>query len=200
MTSYLSHAAADEIFKPNLECWNELQALAISIDQVGYLLDGDDPRVVRLFQKCSRKLPPEEQAARDRWFAVIESWAETQKAAQVFQESRKVPLLRRATWFFRALLSRGLAGHEVDKETLKLRVISCFGDSATPACPALAFEPQAGFHFCNDCGCGAREMARLSSQGSLANQPRFAPDDYVKLKYPKLACPRQRSGFINEKK
>jgi hypothetical protein len=89
-------------------------------------------------------------------------------------------------------------GKQASDKTVSLRVLSCFGDDKQPACPALKYYDQGQFHYCNDCGCGPKERARLSSVGSGEKTPIFKDDDYLKYKYPELQCPRMRPGFSNE--
>lgn len=101
----------------------------------------------------------------DRWSKVRPSW-------------------EMAASFAKAKLS-GFGGREATEEVISQRKLSCFGDPSTntPPCSALSLSKDGEHHFCNDCGCGDREIAYL---------------DGGKLNYPYLECPRQRKGFSNE--
>lgn len=92
-----------------------------------------------------------------------------------------------AASYFKSVMSRGLFGAAVKPETLTERHVSCFGclPDGTPVsepCEALACADD-GYFYCNGCGCGQREEARL------------VDGDYPKLLYPYLICPKGRKGF-----
>jgi len=123
--------------------------------------------------------PQPQPSPKSRWAKVQAKWA----AAQSWLASMK---------------SRGITGQRAPGHIKSLRVLACHGDPAASvaACASRAYG-QGKFHFCNDCSCGQREMARLSAVGSAPDKPEFVPDEYDKLDYPHLECPRQRPGFSN---
>jgi hypothetical protein len=107
----------------------------------------------------------------DRWQTVRESWEQ-------------------ATSFFKSQLSAGLTSKKVALTVKNQRHISCTGrnlegEFVADPCPALA-KGKVGL-YCNECGCGDRDVARLTGEG------------YTKLDYPYLECPRKRAGFSNSK-
>lgn len=118
---------------------------------------------------------------KDRWDLVRNTWEQ-------------------ATSFARSYTSKILEG-KVSKETRNLRILSCHGideegKQIKSPCHARGYSKEKAYHFCNSCSCGQREIARLSSVGSTENQPVFN-EDYIKLDFPTLSCPRQMPGFSN---
>lgn len=91
-----------------------------------------------------------------------------------------------------------VASAPIDPEAWKLRVISCHGDIIHPACQYRAYSETGKYHYCNECGCGEREVARISEIGSTKDRPSFGLKP-TKLDYPYLACPIGRPGFSNAK-
>lgn len=164
--------------------------LAIDLDHASWLA---------WVKKYARQATPKEAAQTRRWKTVERSWNAAQEVQQVWESVQEKNLLQRMVAFGKALLSRGLTNKEAEPRIVALRQLSCFGDTTrgVPACVGLGFDESQQFHFCNDCGCGAREVARLSSPGSEKAKPVFLEDDYIKLKYPALECPRRRPGFSN---
>lgn len=119
------------------------------------------------------------------WAAVAESW-------------------ELASRFVASAVSRGLVATALDSggeaampAVRSLRILSCHGDDKQAPCTARSYDPSGKFHFCNECGCGPRETARLDSLGSHAQKPLFKEEDYIKLDYPRLECPRRMPGFSN---
>lgn len=104
-----------------------------------------------------------------------------------------------ATSFIQAMASRGLTDNKVDPTTKALRVLSCHGNgSDVPPCQHRGYSDKGqGYHFCNQCGCGQREMARTSALGSAKDSPIFNEAEYDKLDYPVLNCPVAKPGFSN---
>jgi hypothetical protein len=96
-------------------------------------------------------------------------------------------------------IGSGEGGERVEPRVHALRVLSCHGNRAAdiPPCPARLYDAEKQIHYCNDCGCGAKSIARLSSPGSPQDEPRFVEGDYDKLQTPALECPRSRPGFSN---
>lgn len=128
--------------------------------------------------------------AQIRWEQTRISWIE---AEQVGRWSLLLSLKN----FLKAIASRGLASHRVSLPVLQERILSCHGNSAdAPPCPSRAYSEKHKFHYCNDCSCGERELARISEVGSAYDKP-IIGEKYLKLHYPKLMCPRQRPGFSN---
>lgn len=83
--------------------------------------------------------------------------------------------------FAAAIKSRGLSDRRVDLSLRVIRDQSCFAEP----CPSVRLAEDGVHHFCAACGCGDREIAHLDG------------DDYPKLDYPDLKCPRRRPGFSN---
>lgn len=103
--------------------------------------------------------------------------------------------------FYKSASSRVKEG-KVSKEIKSLRILSCHGineegKQVRPACHARLYSPTKKFFACNLCGCGEREIARISSFNSKENQPTFNEDEYIKLDFPTLQCPRKMPGFSN---
>jgi len=106
-----------------------------------------------------------EPSKRDRWEKVVPTW-------------------NQATSFAKSLASKGFTGKRAPDDVIAARHRSCFGDiaSGVAPCPALAKSKDEQHHYCNECGCGDRDIAHL---------------DRDKLSYPYLECPRARDGFSN---
>jgi hypothetical protein len=106
---------------------------------------------------------------RDRWANVRDSW-------------------EMAGSFVKSIASRGiLQNKEAPASTVNEREVSCFGgtyaDGTTAQpCTALAVSKDGTHRFCNECGCGDKEIAHL---------------DGGKLTFPYLECPRSKRGFSN---
>lgn len=95
-----------------------------------------------------------------------------------------------ATSFARSMASKGFTGKKVELSIKGVRHTSCFGTDLNgfqvyAPCRSLALSVDGKHRFCNDCGCGDREIAHLDHEG------------YSKLDYPDLACPRKMPGFSN---
>lgn len=127
-------------------------------------------------QKALDRRPPAERVlkapAKERWAAVRDSW-------------------EKATSFARSMTSRAMHGRCPTMDE-RVRRVSCCGLSVNsemliPPCPALTpSKNQPGSHFCNECGCGDRDIALIDP-----------PDGYPKIAFPFLECPRRRDGFSN---
>lgn len=94
----------------------------------------------------------------------------------------------KATHFGKSMASRWPGNRKVSLPIKEVRHIGCFGadiagNRLQEPCPSLS--RLEGGHFCADCGCGSGKMARLD----------VVPDEYGKLDYPYLWCPRGRPGF-----
>ena len=93
--------------------------------------------------------------------------------------------------FAMSLASRGLTNKKADIPTKQLRTLSCFGDESIggslPPCEGLGKSETGGRFYCTECGCGDREGTWLNSTN----------ENYSKLDYPKLHCPRKMPGFSN---
>lgn len=103
--------------------------------------------------------------------------------------------------FAKSYTSKILEG-KVSKEIKSLRILSCHGidengKQVKPPCFARLYSTTKKFYSCNLCGCGEREIARISSFNSEENQPVFNDEEYIKLDFPTLECPRQMPGFSN---
>lgn len=99
------------------------------------------------------------------------------------------PSWERARSLGKALLGRLTGQHATDAEWDQ-RHVSCFGTTrdglyVQAACPSLTRSAKEGHHYCNACGCGDTELARLDGEA------------YPKLRYKYLECPRRRPGFRN---
>jgi hypothetical protein len=131
-----------------------------------------------LFERLHGPLGATEPSGKDRWDKVRSTW-------------------EMAESFLLSLKSRGVGavwggGNRVELTIKGRRHVSCFGTTLEGAlvsdrCPSLAQSADGIHHFCNDCGCGDREIARLDGQEG----------EYTKLDYPYLQCPRGRDGFDN---
>jgi|GEM_PF-6544318 len=136
----------------------------------------------------------EHLAARRGWFKNRDSWKAAMKEAVKFAKDA-------------ANLGASLAStvvSKIDIKTRSLRVLSCHGiddagNQIQPPCVHRAYSVEKRFHFCNACGCGDQEIARLSAVGSDAAGPNLTEHEWVKLDYPYLACPIGAAGFSNEK-
>jgi hypothetical protein len=131
-------------------------------------LGADFEREIR--EKRAGATPEELLDAEDkksRWARVKQSW-------------------QKAESFAKSIASAGLLQEkEVDPVTFEKRTVSCFGlsleqERVQDPCPSLVVGSDGG-HYCNDCGCGERSLAKLDK----------------KLTYPYLECPRRRDGFSN---
>lgn len=129
-----------------------------------------------------------------RWTSVKPTWAE---ATEVEQWS----ITRKITSLIKSLASRGLLNRRVSPDVLGVRDRSCHGNThrggSLPPCPSRAYSVSGKFHYCNDCGCGEQEVARISQVGSMEDNPVVNGAGYVKLMYPSLQCPRAKPGFSN---
>lgn len=128
------------------------------------------------------KMKSNGRSKKDQWDVVSHTW-------------------NKAHNFILSMTSRLLEG-KVSKEVKSLRILSCHGldengKQVKSACYSRGFSNEKKYSFCNRCGCGQRELARISSFGSTENQPLFKEDEYIKLDYPHLACPRKMPGFSN---
>jgi ADP-heptose:LPS heptosyltransferase len=110
----------------------------------------------------------------------------------------------KSTWdkaesFAKSVKSRGVTNEKVDGKTRSLRILSCHGDpvNGIDPCKARSYSENKKYHYCNQCGCGEREMARLDAIGSDPDEPKFNNDEYDKLDYPYLECPLKKEGFSN---
>lgn len=126
------------------------------------------------------KLFNKEKPAVGSWTKVKETW-------------------EKAVSFAKSIESRGALNNKVDQKQRSLRVISCHGnkDMGIPPCKARDYSKDKKYHYCNECGCGEREIARLDAIGSEENLPTFKEEDYNKLDYPYLECPLKKQGFSN---
>lgn len=98
--------------------------------------------------------------------------------------------------FAKSMKSRGVGNERVELEIFQQRVTSCHGDEKTPPCPARRYYKKGKWHYCNDCNCTAKKMARLSAAGSDEDKPVVDHEgEYIKLLYPYVDCPRGRPGF-----
>lgn len=109
---------------------------------------------------------------KSRWALVAETWS-------------------MAHSFMKAMRSRGFSGTRVELTIHNRRHISCTGkdldgNQLSAPCPALRATPDGRHHFCGECGCKDKEIAWIDR------------DEYPKLSYPDLECPRGNPGFSNE--
>lgn len=101
----------------------------------------------------------------------------------------------RHTWdaalsFAKSMKSRGFTGKRVPLHIRGIRHSSCFGSTADgepvgEVCPALRASSDGIHHWCGECGCGDARLAWLDDE------------EYPKLDYPHLECPRAMPGFSN---
>lgn len=120
----------------------------------------------------------------------------TTKPAQPTAWQRVVSSWIAARSFAESMASRGIAGNRAAPAIKALRVLSCHGSDDKPPCPHRAYDAAKRFHYCGQCGCGAKEIARLDAVGSEADKPVF-DEGYSKLDFPTLACPIGARGFSN---
>jgi hypothetical protein len=163
---------------------------AVRIDVQGTAhFDLDSPEWAEYLRQYPSKLvkaSPAVIAKKRRWAKVLASWSAAFSYGRALGSSTTL---------------KGVKTRRVAPERRALRVLSCFGDQAggVARCPSLAFSPNNQFHYCNDCECGEREEARLSGIGSTDERPILDGNEYLKLDFPELECPRKRPGFSNEK-
>jgi hypothetical protein len=91
--------------------------------------------------------------------------------------------------YLRAKWSKGLTSKRADVTTKDIRLLSCFGDSATvTVCPGLRpSERSPGKFICGECGCGDKKDTILNTEDG----------EYGKLDHPYVTCPRKMPGFSN---
>ena len=91
--------------------------------------------------------------------------------------------------YLRAKWSKGLTSKRADVTTKDIRLLSCFGDSATvTVCPGLRpSEKSPGKFICGECGCGDKKDTILNTEDG----------EYGKLDHPYVTCPRKMPGFSN---
>ena len=133
-----------------------------AIDGVKRNPSGLSAKQKELFQRMHSVELTVSASKKDRWDKVSNTW-------------------EMAASFVKSQVS-GIFSDPVSPEVLATRKKSCFGSDTSVACPSLALSQDGQHHFCNDCGCGDREIAYL---------------DGGKLEYPYLECPRKRPGFSN---
>lgn len=131
---------------------------------------------------------PELLEVKRKWWKVSDTW---RAAARFAKQAGNLGLSMASTAIGRA-----------DEKTRSLRVLSCHGIDASgnqvqPPCVHRAYSDEKRFHFCNACGCGEKEIARLSSEGSERDKPLFTENEWLKLDYLYLACPIGAAGFSN---
>jgi hypothetical protein len=119
-----------------------------------------------------------------RWNEVKGSWQEAEF------EAEKWSLLKKAGNAATAILSGYI--EDQNSPVVLQRIESCHKNP----CPSRAYSKEKRFHYCNDCGCGEKDIARLSDVGSEESKPTFN-DPELKLRFVKLACPRKKPGFSN---
>jgi hypothetical protein len=124
-----------------------------------------------------------------RWDAVRKTWEQ----ADVIEEWS---LLQKAINIASSAASGYMGDGDDDRKSLALRVLSCHGDFENEPCPSRRYGESIKAHYCNDCGCGERKLARISDIGSAPDAPTFA-DPHLKLRFRNLQCPRRRPGFSN---
>jgi hypothetical protein len=116
------------------------------------------------------------------------------------------PSWHQATEYAKAKASKGAIKlgllSPVSSEQRDIRQQSCHGDPAKgiPPCPMRAYSPQKKWHYCAPCGCGDKEDARVSAEGSESGSPILLEEENDKFSHPYLACPLDRAGFSNDKK
>jgi hypothetical protein len=129
-------------------------------------------------------VPKDRGEKRKKWLKALPSWK--QAKAYALAKASKIAM------------SAGIV-EPVSPVVRSLRQLSCHGDlgGGVAPCPARSFSPKGKFHYCNDCGCGEREDARISAVGSEKERPILLDEDNDKFSHPYLECPRQRAGFSN---
>lgn len=116
------------------------------------------------------------------------------KNAQKFRDEKidtaDPSLLEKAASLARAVTSRGLTNKKADEKTIKLRDMSCHGDSELRPCSERRdSEKYPGSYYCGSCGCGDKKMTQL------VNLVINGKTEYSKLDYPKVSCPLKMPGF-----
>ena len=154
------------------------------LERASPVLKDDWPRSV-LFNQNSivrRAEPSRKREASLRWAEVVETWTFAERALN----------------FVSSVSSGFLGTNETDSRTLALRVLSCHGNEHdggnVPACPSRGYSLTKQFHFCNDCGCGERAIARISEVGSELKRPLIG-EHSVKLHFRILACQDDAADF-----
>lgn len=171
----------------------ELDSCIIDRDEAGNAyVDLSNPKYVNFCRRWVKGFVDKEVAA-GRWSDVRKTWAEAELV-------ERITLTGKIKRFAASLISRGISNRRVEKAVFDERWRSCHGIangvSVAEPCPSRDFSTKGEYHFCNDCGCGERERARISEKGSTKDCP-VASGIYLKLMYPTLECPRKRAGFSN---
>jgi hypothetical protein len=97
-------------------------------------------------------------------------------------------MIKKIMMFAASIASRGWSNRNVDSPTKQLRVLSCYGDNRSIGpCPFLKKSKHSSYFYCSGCGCGDKKHTWLLRE----------PNEYSKLDYPVLNCPKQMPGFTN---
>ncbi len=161
--------------------FDEISPAIVAQTEEGYYFNIDHPAWLKAIGKYAAKTS-KHVSLHDKWAIVKNTW----EKAESFLKS----------------VSSKITKPEIDEKTFSLRVLSCHGvdlngNKIAEPCKARGYTSQGQYHYCNLCGCGARELARLSSIGSSENDPKFTNGEYLKLHYPYLECPLEKKGFSN---
>lgn len=107
-------------------------------------------------------------------------------------DTKDPSIIEKAASLARAVVSRGINNNKASEETIRLRTISCHGDSNLAPCSERRNSDKfPGSFYCGACGCGDKKMTQLINIGMNGK------NEYSKLDYPKVSCPFKMPGFTD---